>query len=36
MNNHTLQQVIDLAVKTTVLKTKKDAILTQLSRPHIL
>lgn len=27
MNNHTLQQVIDLAVKTAVLKAKKEAIL---------
>lgn len=27
MNNHTLQQVIDLAVKTAVLKVKKGAIL---------
>lgn len=26
MNNHTLQQVIDLAVKTAVLKAKKEAI----------
>lgn len=34
MNNHTLQQVIDLAVKTAVLKAKKEAILIQSSRPH--
>ena len=27
MNNHTLQQVIDLAVKTAVLKAKKETIL---------
>lgn len=27
MNNHTLQQVIDLAVKTAVLQAKKEAIL---------
>lgn len=27
MDNHTLQQVIDLAVKTAVLWTKKEAIL---------
>ena len=27
MNNHTLQQVIDLAVKTAVFKAKKEAIL---------
>lgn len=27
MNNHTLQQVIDLAVKTAVLKAKKEVIL---------
>ena len=27
MNNHTLQQVIDLAVKTAVLKVKKESIL---------
>ena len=27
MNNHTLQRVIDLAVKTVVLKAKKEAIL---------
>lgn len=27
MNDHTLQQVIDLAVKTAVLKAKKEAIL---------
>lgn len=36
MNNHTLQQVIDLAVKTAVLKAKKEATLTQFSRPHEL
>lgn len=36
MNNHALQQVIDLAVKTAVLKAKKEAILTQFSRPHVL
>lgn len=36
MNNHTLQQVIDLAVKTAVLRAKKEAILTQSSRPHVL
>ena len=27
MNNHTLRQVIDLAVKTAVLQAKKEAIL---------
>lgn len=27
MNNHTLQQVIDLAVKTAVLQAKNEAIL---------
>lgn len=27
MDNHTLQQVIDLAVKTAVLQAKKEAIL---------
>ena len=27
MDDHTLQQVIDLAVKTAVLKAKKEAIL---------
>ena len=27
MDNHTLQQVIDLAVKTAVLKAKREAIL---------
>ena len=27
MDNHTLQQVIDLAVKTAVLREKKEAIL---------
>ena len=27
MDNHTLQQVIDLAVKTAVLKAKKETIL---------
>lgn len=36
MDDHTLQQVIDLAVKTAVLKTKKEATLTQFSRPHEL
>lgn len=33
MDDHTLQQVIDLAVKTAVLKAKKEAILTQFSWP---
>ena len=36
MNNHTLQQVIDLAVKTAVLQAKKEAILTLSSLPHEL
>lgn len=36
MDDHTLQRVIDLAVKTAVLKAKKEAILTQFSHPHIL
>lgn len=36
MDEHTLQQVIDLAVKTAVLKAKKEATLTQFSLPHEL
>ncbi len=36
MDDHTLQQVIDLAVKTAVLKAKKEATLTQSSLPHEL
>ena len=36
MDDHTLQQVIGLAVKTAVLKAKKEATLTQFSRPHVL
>lgn len=36
MDDHTLQRVISLAIKTAVLKAKKEATLTQFSRPHIL
>ena len=36
MDDHTLQQVIGLAIKTAVLKAKKETILIQFSRPHVL